>query len=90
MSSKLYSAGLVAGLVLLSACSLTPQDLVRTREIKCPPAPVVIQCELYEGFAGGTLREKLRYDEDARVSHNQCKKAVDLWEELWEECDGDT
>ena len=90
MSYKLYSAGLIAGLILLGGCSLTLKDLIKTREIKCPPAPVTIQCEEYEGFAGGTLRKKLMHDEDARVSHNQCKKAVDLWKELWEGCDGDT
>ena len=59
---------------------------MRTVEVKCPPIPIELRCTKYEKFAGGTLAEHLRYDEDIAVQ-NQCKDAaLDLWKESWEDC----
>ena len=86
MSSKLHCTGTIIGLVLLSACSTNTEVLVKTVRVKCPPIPIKLECIKYEKFAGGTLAEHLRYDEDIAVQ-NQCKDAaLDLWKESWEDC----
>ena len=86
MPSKLHYTGAIIVLVLLSACSITPEGLVKTVKVKCPPIPIELRCVRYEKFIGGTLAEHLRYDEDIAVQ-NQCKDAaLDLWKESWEDC----
>ena len=86
MPFKLHCARAIIGLVLLSACSMVPEGLVKTIKVKCPPIPIELKCVEYEKFAGGTLAKHLQYDEDIAVQ-SQCKDAaLDLWEESWEDC----
>ena len=86
MPSKLHCARAIVGLVLLSGCSMTPEVLIKTVKVKCPPIPVELECIKYERFVGGTLAEHLRYDEDIAVQ-NQCKEAaLSLWKESWGDC----